>query len=224
MQVTATLAERLNCTKYGFQSVRACLLAASGDDLVYAQGVHCVTPNACSAATSWSPTIDGTRPPTEMRALLPSLLLLPGHGPERAPCRPDARAGVMLPDEPLTLAESGKVNPVAVALGANTNDSYLFIMSTSQRPRTSLLHLLVASPLFAPSPSTHTARLQLPRLALSPLRPALAHPPWEQTRGRSRAQPTSQRSRRPLAATRRSPRRLSLSTRRSPIAPPTTSH
>jgi len=59
VNVTATLAERLNCTKYGFQSVRACLLAASGDDLVYAQGVHCVTPNACSAATSWSPTIDG---------------------------------------------------------------------------------------------------------------------------------------------------------------------
>ena len=109
--VTETLAERLNCTQKGFKSTRACLLAATGDELVYAQGVTCITPNVCNAATSWSPTVDG----------------------------------VLLPDDPLALAKAGQVNPLAVALGANTNDSYLFIMNTGPIGRTEYEAALIAA-------------------------------------------------------------------------------
>lgn len=88
---TGVLAAALNCTSKGYLSTKRCLLDASDDALVFAQGVQCVTPNQCSALTSWSPTVDG----------------------------------VLLPSSPSTLLAQGKVNPVSVALGANTNDSFL---------------------------------------------------------------------------------------------------
>lgn len=98
---TAELAKNLNCSSKGYASTKACLLASSADELVYAQGVVCVTPNQCSADTSWSPTVDG----------------------------------VLLPESPGALLAKGEVNPVSVALGANTNDSYLFISTSGPLPR-----------------------------------------------------------------------------------------
>lgn len=93
LATTGVLARALNCTSRGFASERECMLAATGDELVFAQGVSCLTPNDCSALTSWGPAVDG----------------------------------VLVPDDPAALLAAGKVNPAAVALGANTNDSYLFI-------------------------------------------------------------------------------------------------
>ena len=93
LATTSVLATALNCTRRGYSSTKLCLLNASDDALVYAQGVSCLTPNQCSSDTSWSPTVDG----------------------------------VLIPDTPLSLVAAGKVNAVNVALGANTNDSYLFI-------------------------------------------------------------------------------------------------
>ena len=86
------VADYLGC---GNATRKACVANAAGDDLVYSQDVRCVTPNDCSAATSWGPVVDG----------------------------------FLLPDAPARLLARSEVNDVALVLGANTNDSYLFIMN-----------------------------------------------------------------------------------------------
>lgn len=101
LETTQVLAKALNCTERGYLTAKRCLLDATSDELVFAQGVVCITPNDCSALTSWSPAVDG----------------------------------VLLPDEPAALVARHAVNPIAVALGANTNDSYLFIQNEGPRSR-----------------------------------------------------------------------------------------
>ena len=51
----------------------------------------------------------------------------------------------MLPDDPLVLAKAGQVNKVAVALGANTNDSYLFLMSAAPLDRAAYIAATTAA-------------------------------------------------------------------------------
>ena len=105
LSTTNVLAKALNCTQRGYLTTKKCLLDATSDELVFAQGVVCVTPNQCSSKTSWSPTVDG-------------------H---------------LLPGSPSTLLAEGQVNPVHVALGANTNDSFLFISTQGPLSRTEYL-------------------------------------------------------------------------------------
>ena len=49
LSTTAVLAKNLNCTQRGYKTTKACLVDATDDELVYAQGVECITPNQCSA-------------------------------------------------------------------------------------------------------------------------------------------------------------------------------
>lgn len=91
---TQHIARECGCAARGFTSIRRCLEATDAAQIVFAQGVHCVTPNVCSLSTTWSPVADG----------------------------------VFLPRAPSEMLAAGKVNPgVSVVMGANTNDTNLFV-------------------------------------------------------------------------------------------------
>jgi len=79
LATTATLAKALNCTTRGYKTTKACLLAATDDELTYAQGVVCMTPNDCSANTNWAPTVDGHLVPHDPDALLDQGKVNPAH-------------------------------------------------------------------------------------------------------------------------------------------------